>query len=78
MKTQDLIRLVSSISSTSPKAITTNLLQVGQNHGQTREVFSADPTLENALKLPFDFVVPKGGAYFFVPSITTLKTKLTL
>lgn len=27
--------------------------------------------------LPTEFVVSKGGAYFFTPSISALKTKLT-
>ena len=38
-----------------------------------------DPTMQNAdITLPVEFVVPKGGAYFFSPSISALQTKLSV
>ena len=38
-----------------------------------------DPNAQgNNLPLPFDFVVSQGGAYFFVPSVTALKDKLSV
>jgi hypothetical protein len=45
---------------------------IGQDGGKSRDMY--DPkALGNDLKLPFNFVVPKGGEYFFVPSIPTLR-----
>ncbi|KAH8117785.1 Dyp-type peroxidase [Phellopilus nigrolimitatus] len=50
---------------------------IGQNSGKPRETAGLQPKNASAeTTLPFDFVVAKGGAYFFTPSITALKTKL--
>jgi len=49
---------------------------IGQINGQPRQVAGMDPTDQSKnLTLPSDFVVSRGGAYFFSPSITALKTK---
>ncbi|KAL5503918.1 DYP1 [Sanghuangporus vaninii] len=51
---------------------------IGQNNGQARDV--AGLQIKNQAgntTLPIEFVVSKGGAYFFTPSISALKTKLT-
>lgn len=49
---------------------------VGQNGNNPRSVGGVDPKAQgNSLPLPFDFVVSRGGAYFFVPSISALETK---
>ncbi|TDL16646.1 Dyp-type peroxidase [Rickenella mellea] len=49
---------------------------IGQNGNDTRTTQGSDPTAQsNSLSLPFEFVVSKGGEYFFSPSITALKTK---
>jgi hypothetical protein len=44
---------------------------IGQNGDRRRDMF--DPLARGRdLHLPFNFVVPKGGGYFFSPSIKTL------
>ena len=50
---------------------------VGQNNGDPRKVGGTDPKVQSSyLTLSTDFVETKGGAYFFVPSLTALRTKL--
>ncbi|CCO35231.1 Peroxidase 2 Short=MsP2 [Rhizoctonia solani AG-1 IB] len=46
---------------------------VGQNNGQARESLGSEAGSQ--LTLPRDFVVSRGGEYFFSPSINALKTK---
>ncbi|TDL17953.1 Dyp-type peroxidase [Rickenella mellea] len=51
---------------------------IGQNGNDARTMQGTNPDAQTAtLNLPFDFVVSKGGEYFFTPSITALKTKFT-
>lgn len=45
---------------------------VGQAGGKPRETL--DSTTRPNLKLPRDFVLSRGGEYFFSPSIKALKT----
>lgn len=50
---------------------------IGQ--GTTRQLSGTnpdDPTIE--LNLPVNWVVPRGGEYFFVPSVTGLREMITL
>ncbi|EIN07233.1 Dyp-type peroxidase [Punctularia strigosozonata HHB-11173 SS5] len=52
---------------------------IGQNGNNSRNMFGSDPLNPGTdLTLPFDFVVPKGGEYFFAPSISALKETLAL
>ncbi|CAE6479622.1 hypothetical protein ACGC1H_002442 [Rhizoctonia solani] len=46
---------------------------VGQKNGQSRETLGTSAGFQ--LTLPRDFVVSRGGEYFFSPSIKALKTK---
>jgi len=49
---------------------------IGQKNGQPREMAGVNASDQGQdLSLPIDFVVSKGGAYFFSPSISALKTK---
>ncbi|EJD06642.1 Dyp-type peroxidase [Fomitiporia mediterranea MF3/22] len=51
---------------------------IGQKNGQARETAGLQIDNQSAnTTLPIEFVVSKGGAYFFSPSITALKTKLS-
>jgi len=46
---------------------------IGQADGAARSMVGFDPKAQgNSLSLPNEFVVTKGGEYFFVPSITAL------
>lgn len=52
---------------------------VGQNSGKPRQTNGIEPNNQNdKTALPFDFVVSKGGAYFFVPSISALQKKFAV
>lgn len=54
---------------------------IGQTNDETdRNVAGVDPTKppDTNLTLPMEWVVPKGGEYFFSPSIPVLKTKFAL
>ncbi|EJC98213.1 Dyp-type peroxidase [Fomitiporia mediterranea MF3/22] len=52
---------------------------IGQNNGNDRQMagLQIDHPAQDT-KLPIEFVVSKGGAYFFSPSITALKTKFSV
>lgn len=51
---------------------------IGQNGNLDRTVTGTNPTVQgNNLTLPDDFVVSKGGEYFFSPSLSALKTKFS-
>ena len=53
-------------------------LTVGQQDGKPRTLIGTDPKNQSAtLTLPSEFVVSKGGEYFFSPSITALKGVFT-
>jgi Dyp-type peroxidase family len=56
---------------------------IGQNNRPDRARFMDEPVpnhpagdVRSTLQMPQDFVVPTGGAYFFVPSISALKNEL--
>ncbi|KAI5119113.1 hypothetical protein M0805_007860 [Coniferiporia weirii] len=52
---------------------------IGQVNGAPRQTAGLQPNNQSAdLTLPFDFVVSKGGQYFFSPSISALSTKLSV
>jgi len=47
---------------------------IGQANAQTRSLVGFDPKAQqNTLQLPNEFVIARGGEYFFVPSLTALK-----
>jgi hypothetical protein len=50
---------------------------MGLNGNKPRNMFDPKAT-GGDLKLPIDFVVPKGGEYFFSPSLKTLRDELAL
>jgi len=51
---------------------------IGQNGNNSRVMAGTNPSSQGTdLTLPIDFVVPKGGAYFFVPPISALQTTLS-
>lgn len=48
---------------------------IGQGAAAAREMVGSDPkATANELKFPTEFVVSRGGEYFFSPSIPALKT----
>ena len=50
---------------------------IGQLNSTVRQMGGFDPSAQaNNLTLPVEFVISKGGAYFFTPSISTLRTKI--
>ena len=50
---------------------------IGQINGNERITGGYDPTAQTKnLGLPMQFVISKGGAYLFSPSISVLKTKI--
>lgn len=50
---------------------------IGQSSGQPRPVLGLDPTnTDTTLTIPFEFVVSRGGEYFFSPPISALSGKL--
>jgi Dyp-type peroxidase family len=56
---------------------------IGQNSAPDRARFMDEPVpnepqgdVRSTLQMPRDFVVPTGGAYFFVPSLSALKNTL--
>ncbi|THH17068.1 dyp-type peroxidase [Bondarzewia mesenterica] len=52
---------------------------IGQADGAARHVTGSNPQAAgNQLTLPIDFVVPKGGEYFFSPSIPALRDTFAL
>lgn len=53
---------------------------IGQtNDDSVRTLAGTDPNNQTAeLSLPTDWVLPKGGEYFFSPSIPALRTKFAL
>ena len=54
------------------------VMTVGQQNNQPRTMIGTDPKNQPAtLTLPTEFVVSKGGEYFFTPSITALKGVFT-
>ncbi|KAJ7641153.1 hypothetical protein FB45DRAFT_899535, partial [Roridomyces roridus] len=51
---------------------------VGENGGSPRAVFGLDPkNSTKATMLPMDFVVSRGGEYFFSPSISAIRNTLS-
>ena len=59
----------------------TILYAVGTNDSNAagRVVLGTNPDSQSTdITLPVEFVLPKGGAYFFVPSISALQTKLSV
>ncbi|KAJ7636985.1 fungal peroxidase [Roridomyces roridus] len=51
---------------------------VGENGGSPRAVFGLDPkNSTKATTLPMDFVVSRGGEYFFSPSISAIRNTLS-
>ncbi|THH11014.1 dyp-type peroxidase [Phellinidium pouzarii] len=51
---------------------------IGQNNGAPRQTDGLQPKNSNAeTTLPLDFIVSKGGQYFFSPSISALQTKFS-
>ncbi|THH05549.1 dyp-type peroxidase [Phellinidium pouzarii] len=51
---------------------------IGQNSGAPRQTDGMNPLNANAeTTLPIDFIVSKGGQYYFTPSISALNTKFT-
>lgn len=53
---------------------------IGQTNGDVpRSIVGTDPNNQSAnLTLPTEWVVPKGGEYFFTPSIPVLSSKFAL
>lgn len=52
---------------------------VNQNNPPSRSLVGTDPNDQaHSLELPINWVVPKGGEYFFSPSISALKSTLAL
>ena len=52
---------------------------IGQNGNNARSMSGADPKNQSAqLALPTEWVVPKGGEYFFSPSLPALKSTFAL
>ena len=50
---------------------------IGQKNGLGRQMGGFNPNAQaEQLSLPNQFVISKGGAYFFTPSISTLRTKI--
>ncbi|KAF8480542.1 Dyp-type peroxidase [Gautieria morchelliformis] len=50
---------------------------IGQKNGQPRQTGGLDPKAQGAnTSLPQQFVISKGGAYFFSPSLSVLKTRV--
>jgi hypothetical protein len=48
---------------------------LGANNGKPRVVSGMNPfDPEQDIALPFDFIVSRGGDYFFSPSISALKS----
>ena len=61
----------------NPLSVFCFLVVIGQKNSTGRQMGGFDPNAQaNDLSLPVEFVISKGGAYFFTPSISTLKTKI--
>jgi hypothetical protein len=53
------------------------LVVIGQKNGQARSTGGMDPSAQGAsTNLPTEFVISKGGAYFFSPAISVLKSNI--
>jgi hypothetical protein len=51
---------------------------LGQNHGQPRPVSGLNPfDTSKVITMPIDFIVSRGGDYFFSPSISALTNPIS-